>query len=318
MTRKTSNRTFSLKGKKILQGLVTQNEAPESQQSAAVWIKTEELNPNKKQPRQYFSQTSLEKLAKSFKDQGFRGVINVRQLSSGSYEIVAGERRWRAAKQANLEAVRCIIDEYTDEQALEFALIENLHRDDLSRLEETEGILQLIHAKYDIHPDRAVEIICSEGHSDRQSRSDVAPTEQMLKIMDVLKSFNIQLQTFRTKHLRTLKLPSDIKEAHLKKGLAYSSALEINKIKDDSKRITLLQKILKENLSFREIKSRVREILDKSQVTKRPITHQKVINRLETTLTRVKKFPKILQKTQRRKQLESLLDDIDKLLEESN
>lgn len=316
MTRKVSNNSFNLKGKKILQGLVSDSDTSPDQHSAAEWIEIEKIYPNDNQPRQYFSQDSLESLANSFKSQGFRGAINVRKLKGDTYEIVAGERRWRAAKQAKLKTVRCIVDKYTDEQALEFALIENLHRDDLSRLEETEGILQLIHAKFSIQPDNAVEIICSEGHPDRQSRSDVAPTEQMLQIMEVLKSFNIQLQTFRTKHLRTLTLPSDIKEAHLKKGLPYSSALEINKIKDDSKRIALLQKILKENLSFREVRKKVKEILDESHKTKRPATHQRVISRIETTLKRAKASSKILQKAQTRKQLERLLDEIEKLLEE--
>lgn len=316
MTRKVSNSSFNLKGKKILQGLVSETGTSQDQQSAAEWIMINKIRPNNSQPRQYFSQESLDNLAKSFESQGFRGAINVRKLKGNTYEIVAGERRWRAAKQAHLKSVRCIIDNYTDEQALEFALVENLNRDDLSRLEETEGILQLIYAKFNIQPDQIVEIIRTEGHPDRQSRSDVAPTDQMQNIMDVLDSFNIQLQTFRTKHIRTLSLPNELKEAHLKKGLPYSSALEINKLKDDSKRHALLQKILQEKLSFREIKKQVQEILDEVNNKKRPVNQQKIFNHIETTLKRAKQSTKILQKAPKRKQLEKLLREIDKLLEE--
>lgn len=217
MTRKATNNSFNLKGKKILQGLVSEADIPQDQQSAAEWIDIDKIHPSNNQPRQYFSQESLENLAKAFKTQGFRGAINVRKVKGSTYEIVAGERRWRAAKQAHLKSVRCIVDKYTNEQALEFALVENLNREDLSRLEETEGILQLVYAKYKIQPHQAVEIIRSEGHPDRQSRSDVAPSDHMQKIMGVLASFDIQLQTFRTKHIRTLSLPSEIKEAHLKR-----------------------------------------------------------------------------------------------------
>lgn len=316
MTRKVSNKSFNLKGKKILQGLVSETDVSLDQQSAAEWIDIEKIHPNKNQPRQYFSQESLKNLAKSFESQGFRGAINVRRLKGSNYEIVAGERRWRAAKQAHLKSVRCIVDKYTDEQALEFALIENLSRDDLSRLEETEGILKLIYTKFGIQPDQTIEIIRTEGHPDRQSRSDVAPTDQMQRIMDVLKSFNIQLQTFRTKHIRTLSLPIELKEAHLRKGLPYSSALEINKIKDDEKRQTLLEKTLKGKLSFREIKKQVQEILDEANSKKRPVNQQKIISHIETTLKQAKKATKILQKATKRKQLEKLLSEIDKLLEE--
>ncbi|BDM83240.1 ParB/RepB/Spo0J family partition protein [Acaryochloris marina] len=316
MTRKATNNSFNLKGKKILQGLVSEADIPQDQQSAAEWIDIDKIHPSNNQPRQYFSQESLENLAKAFKTQGFRGAINVRKVKGSTYEIVAGERRWRAAKQAHLKSVRCIVDKYTNEQALEFALVENLNREDLSRLEETEGILQLVYAKYKIQPHQAVEIIRSEGHPDRQSRSDVAPSDHMQKIMGVLASFDIQLQTFRTKHIRTLSLPSEIKEAHLKKGLPYSSALEINKVKDDSKRHDLLQKTIKEKLSFREVKQQVQGILNEVKNKKRPVNQQKVINHLETTLKRAKQSTKILQKAPKRKQLEKLLREIDRLLEE--
>lgn len=265
MTKNTSRSAFDLKGRGILGGLVSQpfpavaEESQISETDAAIWIPVARIRPGKLQPRRYFSEDSINSLAQSFKVQGFRGAINVRPLADDTYEIVAGERRWRAAKVAGLEEVRCIVDQYTDEEALQFALIENLQREDLSKLEETEGILQLIETKLGIEAESAVQIIRTEGHSDQLARSDVAPSEELQKIAALLEYFNIELQTFRTKNLRTLTLPTDLKEAHLKDGLSYSAALELNKVKDDCQRAALLEATIRDGLSFREIKRRVKE-----------------------------------------------------------
>ena len=263
MTKKMSRPGFDLKGRGILGGLVSNppSSTPEETQmeDAAKWIAVTQIQPGNLQPRRYFSEESIDNLAESFKAQGFRGAINVRPRQEDTYEIVAGERRWRAAKAAGLTEVRCIVDQYSDEEALQFALVENLQREDLSKLEETEGILQLIEAKLGIKTEAAIQIVRTEGHSDKQLRSDVAPSEELQKIEALLSYFNIELQTFRTKNLRTLALPEDLKEAHLKDGLSYSAALELNKIKDAGLRAALLETAIHEKLSFREIKRRVKE-----------------------------------------------------------
>ena len=107
----------------------------------------EKIVQSQLQPRQFFAKKSLDSLAQTFKELGFRGAIDVHPLDNDTYEIVAGERRWRAAQRAALKEVRCIIDIYSDEEALEFALMENLRREDLSKLEETEGILNFMKSK---------------------------------------------------------------------------------------------------------------------------------------------------------------------------
>lgn len=265
MTNKTSRSAFDLKGRGILGGLVSSpltsdvEAAQLNEDAAAKWIPVGQIRPGKYQPRRYFSQESITSLAQSFKAQGFRGAINVRPQQGDTYEIVAGERRWRAAKEAGLNEVRCIIDDYSDEEALQFALVENLQREDLSKLEETEGILQLIETKLGIATEDAIYVIRTEGHSDKYARSDVAPSVELQKIEALLSYFNIELQTFRTKNLRTLTLPEDLKAAHLQDGLSYSAALELNKIKDDNQRATLLAAAIQDGLSFREIKRRVKD-----------------------------------------------------------
>ncbi len=107
-------------------------------------VKLEELQPGKYQPRTRMDQASLDELARSLKSQGVMQPILARTLARGRYEIIAGERRWRAAKLAGLREVPVIIREVPDSAALTMALIENIQRENLNPLEEATGIHRLI------------------------------------------------------------------------------------------------------------------------------------------------------------------------------
>jgi len=317
MSNKSSKKeSFSLAGRGILGGLVS-SESVLSQgvENAAEWVAIDKIVKSPLQPRQFFDQSSIDSLSDAFKQHGFRGALNVRPLDNDTYELVAGERRWRAARQANLKKVRCIVDEYTDEQALEFALMENLQRENLSKLEETEGILKFIEAKLGIERDRAVNIVRTEGHSDKTARSYVAPSGELKRIEELLSLFDIGLQTFRTKHLRTLALPEDLKQAHLNQGLSYSSAIELSKMKDSQERCNLLADVLQGKLSFRATKERVQEAL--SQCKKLDDSESPdIAKRFAVIALRVKKSPSLLEKSQNRKRIEKLLKELESLISE--
>ena len=107
-------------------------------------VRLDELQPGKYQPRTHMDQTSLEELARSLKAQGVMQPILARPLGKGRYEIIAGERRWRAAKLAGLREVPVVIREVPDSAALAMALIENIQRENLNPLEEATGIHRLI------------------------------------------------------------------------------------------------------------------------------------------------------------------------------
>jgi ParB family chromosome partitioning protein len=107
-------------------------------------VKLEELQPGKYQPRTRMDQASLEELARSLRSQGVMQPILARSLGKGRYEIIAGERRWRAAKIAGLREVPVVIREVPDSAALAMALIENIQRENLNPLEEATGISRLI------------------------------------------------------------------------------------------------------------------------------------------------------------------------------
>ena len=107
-------------------------------------VKLDDLQPGKYQPRTRMDQASLEELARSLKAQGVMQPILARPLGKGRYEIIAGERRWRAAKLAGLRDVPVVIREVPDSAALAMALIENIQRENLNPLEEASGIHRLI------------------------------------------------------------------------------------------------------------------------------------------------------------------------------
>lgn len=104
-----------------------------------------DLRPGKYQPRKYFDDTSLEELAGSIKKDGILQPLLVRTIGHKEYEIIAGERRWRAAKLAGLNEVPVLIREINDEDALAFGILENLQREDLNAIEEAESFQKLIH-----------------------------------------------------------------------------------------------------------------------------------------------------------------------------
>ncbi len=107
-------------------------------------LKIEQLRPGKYQPRSYMDAAALQTLAASIKTQGIMQPILVRHISNEQYEIIAGERRWRASKIAGLEEVPVLVREIADESALAMALIENIQRENLNPLEEAQGIKRLI------------------------------------------------------------------------------------------------------------------------------------------------------------------------------
>lgn len=110
----------------------------------AVSIKISEIEPNREQPRKEFDSAALSELADSISQHGVLQPLLLRPIVSGGYRIVAGERRWRAARMAGLSEVPAVVREMTDTEEMLFALIENLQREDLTPLEEARGYRTLI------------------------------------------------------------------------------------------------------------------------------------------------------------------------------
>ena len=130
---------------KGLDSLFADNSIEELEEGkSVVTLRLSDIEPNKNQPRQYFDDESLSELADSIREHGVLQPLIVRPLSDGSYQLVAGERRWRASRLAGLTEVPVIVRALTDSEVAVIALIENLQRENLNPIEEAEGISRLL------------------------------------------------------------------------------------------------------------------------------------------------------------------------------
>ena len=139
-------------------------------------LKTELMQPGKYQPRTRMDETALKELADSIKVQGIMQPILVRPVGEGRYEIIAGERRWRAARMAGLNAVPALVRDVPDNAALAMALVENIQREDLNPLEEANGIQRLV-TEFGITHDKAAEMV-------GRSRSAVSNLLRLLSLAE--------------------------------------------------------------------------------------------------------------------------------------
>jgi ParB family chromosome partitioning protein len=276
--------------------------------AAAIWVAIENIEPWENQPRRYFDEEKLQELASSFQTTGFRGTLNVRPLGEGRYQIVAGERRWRAAKVAGLDKVRCLVDDCTDEEALQFGLVENLVREDLSKLEETQGLVNLIAVRLKLTQEQVIKIIRTEGHTD--ARNSAVPSEHITNIIEILGSFGVDLQNFRVRWLRTLDMPEDLKQAHMENKLGYNKVLQLARIEDEEQRIALTARAVNENMSLRELTAEVKQL-----VSGRRGKSDLLVNRIRK-LTRNMQSLKIPKTGEKRRYLENLIEELEQALSE--
>ncbi len=160
-----------------LSEIFMQNESED--QNSTVTLRISEIEPNKKQPRKDFEPESLNELSESISQHGVLQPLVVRPILGGGYEIVAGERRFRAARMAGLTEVPVVIRELTDSQTMELALIENLQRENLSDLELANGYEMLMN-EYDMTQEQIANTV-------NKSRSAVANTLRLIKLPETVK-----------------------------------------------------------------------------------------------------------------------------------
>lgn len=204
---------------KGLEALFTDNATGDV--NSATRLRLSEIEPNKAQPRKDFDEETLASLADSIKEHGVIQPLLVRPLDNGSYQLVAGERRWRAARMAGLSEVPVIIKELSDRETMEIGLIENLQREDLNPIEEALGYQTLMDT-YDFTQD---EISRRVG----RSRPAVANA------------------------LRLLHLPQEVIALVRKKELSSGHARAILALPDEETMIETAKKAAKGNVSVREI-----------------------------------------------------------------
>ena len=229
------------------------------------------------QPRRRFE--GLEALARSIREQGVLQPLLVRPLGNGRYAIVAGERRYRAAKMAGLAEVPVRVLDLPEKEARLLALVENLQREDLNPYEETLGVLELLSEELGKTREEVVALL----HRMRDEARGKVPHNVMgnpeaQRVMEIFKVLGrMTWESFVQNRLPLLGLPEDLRAALEEGTIPYTAALELKKVKDLEARARLLEEA-KGGLSLRELKARVREVLVKEKAP--PPWHKEVATRL--------------------------------------
>ena len=228
-----------------LSEIFMQNESEDHNDT--ITLKISKIEPNKNQPRREFEPEALNELSESIAQHGVLQPLVVRPIFGGGYEIVAGERRFRAARMAGLNEVPVVVRELTDSEAMELALVENLQREDLSDLELAMGYDSLM-KEYSMTQEQIAGIV-------NKSRSAVANTLRLLKLPESIK---IMLKN------------SDITSGHARAllGLEKEDMLE-----------TAAKTIIDNNLSVRETEKMVAQLNKEADAGERSVTVKEKIDK---------------------------------------
>lgn len=215
-----------------------------------------EIIPNKEQPRKTFDEAALDELAESIKQHGVLQPLLVRPLANGGYQLVAGERRWRASRKAGLREVPVVVKELTDTETMEIAIIENLQREDLNPIEEAEGLQALIDKCGFTQEDVAASV--------GKSRPAIANS------------------------LRLLRLPKEVRELTRDGKISAGHARALISLDNEALIIEAAENVIKNKLTVRDVE-RLAKIQDKSKVVsqKRHKRRDSFYDEVELTLSEV-------------------------------
>jgi ParB family chromosome partitioning protein len=269
------------------------------------------------QPRRYFAPEAMQMLVESVKKDGVLQPILVRPFGD-KYELVAGERRYRAAKEAGLTDIPAVVREMSDSEAVRFALMENLQREDLNPVEETEGILELLAITLELTTAEVpllLQRLQKEIKRKKLSHNVMGQPEvesaqpELAIIQSVFDSLGrMSWESFTSNRLPLLNLPVDILEALRAGRLEYTKAKEIAKLESESSRIELLEEAIASSLSLSQIRERIK-------TSQPPPERGKFVARIDATTKRVKKS-KVWENPSKRSRLESLLAQLEELISE--
>ncbi|WP_283609778.1 ParB/RepB/Spo0J family partition protein [Faecalispora anaeroviscerum] len=212
-------------------------------QNSSIALPLREIEPNRAQPRKQFDEGALAELADSISQHGVLQPLLVRPLVSGGYQIVAGERRWRAARMAGLTEVPAVVREMSDQQVMQLALIENLQREDLTSLEEAQGYQTLMES-YELTQEEIAKIV-------GKSRPAVANA------------------------LRLLNLPEAVREMVATGKLSAGHARTLLPIPSAQDMLEMAQLTVKHGISVRELEKMVKKFLSHETETEPAASRKK-------------------------------------------
>ncbi|AFY51367.1 putative transcriptional regulator (plasmid) [Nostoc sp. PCC 7524] len=314
MSKKEQPYTSHLKGVAALLGeSFNETESPANSPNT-VAISLIKLPPS--QPRRYFDPQKLEELSRSIQKLGILEPLLVRPCESGEYELVAGERRLRASQMAGLTEVPVIVREMDDITTYQVRLVENLQREDLNPLEETEGILELLAIQMQItQQEVSSHLNRMRNVCDRNSelRHNVMSQPETQIIEELFASLGrMSWESFVKNRLPLLNLPPDVLEVLRSGQLEYTKARAIARVKNEDTRKQLLEDAIAYNLSLSEIKRKIKEI--EQQTASEPPS---IKDLADDTFRRLKKS-QVWDDPKKKAKVEKLLTQLKALIEDDN
>lgn len=285
-----------------------------SSEQSITSVEIDKVRLPQKQPRRYFDSQKLAQLVQSVREFGILEPLLVRPLSDGEYELVAGERRLRAAKELGLKEVPIVSHELDDKQSLQVALMENLQREDLNPVEETEAVLDLLAISLELDRSDVVAIL-HQAYNAKQRGQEMNQNVliQLQKIELLLSEIGrFNAGTFRSSRLPLLNLPADVLSILRDGKIEYTKAQAISRVKDEEQRSKLLKQAISENMSLNEIKVAIKELTPELE----PAPEKIVAQRWSEIGKRLQKG-KIWSDRKKRERITKLLDELDRLTGES-
>lgn len=212
---------------------------------------------NSDQPRRHFDEQSLSELAESITKRGVLEPVLVRRRGDG-FELIAGERRTRAAQQAGLEQIPAVILTVDDDAALEISIMENLQREDLNAVEETEAVLRLLQLHLGLGKERVITVL-QEIYNEERGRGASDTVAEDVK--DEVRSLLARLgrftpSSFYVNRVPILDFPPELLSAVRSGKLEFTKAQALARIKADSQRKKLLEEAIREGLTLSQIRAR--------------------------------------------------------------
>ncbi|TSA87477.1 ParB/RepB/Spo0J family partition protein [Deinococcus detaillensis] len=286
-----------------MSGVGTPDSADQQRPPDARVLPLSALVANPRQPRRFFDSASLQQLSESLKERGVLQPLMVRPLEghNGQYEIVYGERRWRAAQLAQLSEVPVLIRDLTPQEAEIISAVENLQREDLNRYDEVMYKLRLVAQLFEIAPEEASSVLKGLRANPDSSSEKVTQLDELFTQLG-----REQWRSFVTNGLPVLRLPPSIAEALQSGVLEYSKAVLLSRAPEQHHK-ALLKRVITKNLTHAELKEAIAKL--------KPAAPQPAVSPLSQvkrhlSVQRLSQLPE-----QQRQRAEALLSELADLLE---
>lgn len=316
-TKKNQPYTSKLQGVAALLGGETTTQESEHHKETPSSLPISQIKLPITQPRRYFDPQKLEELSTSIKELGILEPLLVRPLPDNNYELVAGERRYKAAQLAGLTEVPVVIREMDDVVTSKVQIVENLQREDLNPIEETEGILELLALQLEwqlsevtSHLNKMRNVCDRYKNEDSEVRHNVMSQSETKTIEELFTSLGkMNWESFVKNRLPLLKLPQDVLEALRSGQIEYTKARAIAKVKDEKIREEILHLAMENNLSLNEIKLQIK---GQTQTATQELLSLK--QRADDTFRRLKQS-KAWDEPKKKAKIEKLLAQLDALID---